>query len=185
MTAKTHMNGCSIDLEPTESTSLIKTSKLSFRPFIISALVLTFIIAVIFGPSLLFKQHSSVHVHQYLAELSAQDGNNDDVRCVNSDRDCNGHGICVYSSISFCLCDSGYTTHNPPGNTECNYKQKSQMTAFLLSLILGGFGAGRFYVGDYSLGVAKLLVFIMWCCAPCISMCCAVVGISSVDSDEG
>eukprot|EP01084_Bolivina_argentea_P140315 246718_1 len=38
------------------------------------------------------------------------------------------------------------------------YSQKQQLTAFLLSFFLGGFGAGRFYVGDYAIGSTKLVM---------------------------
>jgi TM2 domain-containing membrane protein YozV len=36
-------------------------------------------------------------------------------------------------------------------------EQKSWMVALLLSLLAGGFGADRFYLGYMGLGVAKLL----------------------------
>lgn len=38
-------------------------------------------------------------------------------------------------------------------------EQKQWMTALLLSLLLGGLGADRFYLGYTGLGIAKLLTF--------------------------
>ena len=69
-------------------------------------------------------------------------------------------------------CEYGFTTYNPPDDTMCNYKQKSQLTALLLSLFLGQFGAGRFYVGDTVLGTIKLLLILMGCCLTCICSLC-------------
>merc|ERR1712154_408119 len=46
------------------------------------------------------------------------------------------------------------------------YSEKSQLTAFLLSLFIGPItGAGRFYVGDYAEGIIKLLLPIVLICA--------------------
>ena len=51
-----------------------------------------------------------------------------------------------------------------PG-TVCNYHQKSQTTAFLLSLFLGEFGAGRYYVGDWKTATIKFIgLFGIACC---------------------
>merc|ERR1712129_342311 len=74
---------------------------------------------------------------------------------------CNGHGLCSALTNS-CECDIGYTTVHATDDdtTECNYKQKYQMNAFLLSLFLGEFGAGRFYVGDYLFGTIKLMLYV-------------------------
>lgn len=64
----------------------------------------------------------------------------------------------------------GYTPYNPfqppqgayalaPGGVYAGpeYSDKSRATAFLLSYFLGMFGADRFYVGHYWLGILKLL----------------------------
>jgi len=68
---------------------------------------------------------------------------------------CNGHGRCVewfdgYSpvmdsnssvSLNFCECDEAWA------DPECTTQRKSQITAFLLSMFLGMFGADQFYLG--------------------------------------
>lgn len=43
------------------------------------------------------------------------------------------------------------------------YSDKSKLVAGLLELFLGGFGAGRFYLGYNGMGVAQLLVTIFTC----------------------
>ncbi|MGF6881164.1 TM2 domain-containing membrane protein YozV [Nocardia sp. GAS34] len=43
------------------------------------------------------------------------------------------------------------------------YSDKSKLTAGLLELFLGGFGAGRFYLGYNGIAVAQLLVTIFTC----------------------
>jgi len=77
---------------------------------------------------------------------------------------CNGHGRCVewfdgYSpvmdsnssvSLNFCECDEAWA------DPECTTQRKSQITAFLLSMFLGMFGADQFYLGFILLGFLKL-----------------------------
>jgi len=78
---------------------------------------------------------------------------------------CNGHGRCVewfdgYSpdmdgnssvSLNFCECDEAWA------DPECTTQRKSQITAFLLSMFLGMFGADQFYLGFMLLGCLKLV----------------------------
>ena len=47
------------------------------------------------------------------------------------------------------------------------YSDKYQLTAFLLSLFLGQFGAGRFYIGDVTVGSVKLFLPLMVCLFSC------------------
>ncbi|MFJ8231806.1 TM2 domain-containing protein [Streptomyces sp. NPDC094448] len=45
----------------------------------------------------------------------------------------------------------GYDQHGRP------YSDKSKIVAGVLQILLGGFGVGRFYVGNVGMGVAQLL----------------------------
>ena len=51
------------------------------------------------------------------------------------------------------------------------YSDKSQITAYLLSVVFGGFGAGRFYVGYYELGILKLVCGFIAICGLCTCLC--------------
>eukprot|EP00416_Gambierdiscus_australes_P035875 CAMPEP_0171109586 /NCGR_PEP_ID=MMETSP0766_2-20121228/70863_1 /TAXON_ID=439317 /ORGANISM="Gambierdiscus australes, Strain CAWD 149" /LENGTH=238 /DNA_ID=CAMNT_0011571341 /DNA_START=161 /DNA_END=877 /DNA_ORIENTATION=- len=79
---------------------------------------------------------------------------------------CSGHGRCVEwfdtlpsfafniseHRLSFCECDQDWA------DPECRTERKSQLTAFLLSLFLGMFGADQFYLGFiWPQGIVKLL----------------------------
>ena len=46
---------------------------------------------------------------------------------------------------------------------DCNYRQKSQLKAFLLELFLC-YGAGHFYIHNYKLAAPKLVVFVVFYC---------------------
>jgi hypothetical protein len=71
-----------------------------------------------------------------------------------------------------CKCGSGYANlylpQTPVGYSYCSYKQKYNLIAFLLELILPC-GAGHFYSGRYTAGSLKLaLVFFPFQIALCI-----------------
>jgi len=98
------------------------------------------------------------------------------------DYDCN-EGRCVEIKSSeypngtmICKCDKGYVNFN---DDFCNYKQKKQLVAFLLSFFLGEFGAEWFYVGDGNakydgIGAFKCLLFVLAMVFICISGCCSI-----------
>lgn len=79
------------------------------------------------------------------------------------DSECGDYGRCHNNK---CKCDSGYYTQN--SNNPCGYKQKKQLTAFLLQFFIGYLGAGHFYVGEIGLGVGEILL----CIVPAIFICC-------------
>lgn len=70
-----------------------------------------------------------------------------------------------------CVCNLGYSSYDVDigyeSTTKCCYKQRSQMTGFLLEIFLG-FGIGNFYLGDNVMGVLRLTISIglcvlLWC----------------------
>lgn len=90
-----------------------------------------------------------------------------------TDLECN-HGICS-SSISRCVCKHSYIDFK---NTTCIYKQKSKLVTFLLSLVLGPFGADWFYLSNGSknyilIGLAKLAISFSMFIILCFALCCA------------
>jgi hypothetical protein len=67
------------------------------------------------------------------------------------------------NGTKICDCNKGYDNFN---NGICNYKLKTQITAFLLSFFLGPVGAEWYYVGDCdpyynAVGVAKCIIFVL------------------------
>ena len=102
-----------------------------------------------------------------------------DIECTGS-IECSSRGECIQdldlTSQDICLCDDGYTTFDAEEDIYCNYKQKEQFTAFLLTFFLGGVGAGRFYLEDYLLaglklglcfGLPYIICYIMCFCGMC------------------
>jgi len=103
------------------------------------------------------------------AVISRTDSSKQITICPENMSNCSGHGNCTYSNLtnqSSCVCNDGYV------KDDCSYKQKSKLSAFMLSLLLGIFGAGRFYLGYYEIGFFKLLLTMMICILPCLPLCC-------------
>jgi len=76
--------------------------------------------------------------------------------CPNN---CSFHGICTEANQ--CDCYSSYVYD------DCSYKQKSRLTAFLLSFFLGTFAIDRFYLGYKWQSALKLILGIFVCCLCC------------------
>ena len=80
---------------------------------------------------------------------------------------CSEYGKCVYSynnvlisnytSVNAieCKCIKGYTNLNEDAEVKCCYKQKKQLTAFILEMIFS-LGVGHFYRGHTFFGLLKI-----------------------------
>lgn len=77
---------------------------------------------------------------------------------------CSFNGI-YFNSTGECRCDRGYT------NPQCNYEQKSQLTAFLTQLFVGYLGVADFIVGRIGIGVGKLILSMFGSCGIAILIC--------------
>mmetsp|Transcript_123 Transcript_123/g.161 ORF Transcript_123/g.161 Transcript_123/m.161 type:complete len:232 (-) Transcript_123:26-721(-) len=100
------------------------------------------------------------------------------VLCLN---DCSDHGKCIQNGTNagLCECDSGYVgmqdgdaIYDFSIHNDCSYKQKSKQKAFILSFLLGIYGADRFYIDDVTSGTLKLLFTLLLCMIPCFPLCC-------------
>jgi TM2 domain-containing membrane protein YozV len=105
----------------------------------------------------------------YNSTLLAAPTNNPSISCVDNSA-CNYDGTCTKDGS--CKCNSGYATHEPDDNTQCNYKQKKQLTAFLLQIFLGYYGAGHFYIGRIGLAIGELLLSFGGCFIGCLLVPC-------------
>ncbi len=120
-------------------------------------------------------KHHAVQAHRNLTKTahelvsSLKADASETVECSHNS-DC-GNGICVDDT---CQCNSGFTSF---GDKVCTYEQKNKVTAFLLSLFLGNFGADWFYLArensNYSwAGFFKLMTGLFFFLSSCF-MCCA------------
>lgn len=71
----------------------------------------------------------------------------------NSTTDCNTNQLCVSEK---CTCQSEYSSLTS-NSSACNYKKKSQKTAFLLELFVG-FGGGHVYSERFVNGFCKIVI---------------------------
>ncbi len=93
-------------------------------------------------------------------------------RCLISNGYCKENNNDGKTTKYECQCLKEYGTIPNEFNYACNYKKKSQLTAFLLELFISN-GAGHFYVENYAYAVPKLItwvfsyyffIFIRICC---------------------
>jgi len=74
--------------------------------------------------------------------------------CQNS-TNCFNHGKCY--NTTHCICRDYYSTVYNTDNIQCNYLKLSKKKAFLLSFFFGSSGVDHFYIGNFILGMIKLL----------------------------
>lgn len=96
------------------------------------------------------------------------------VKCINSTCLCYPCFL-INATTQKCSLDTCYEFDSGT----CLSKQKSQTTAFILSLFLSSVGAANFYIGQYNLGIVQVslmvfLVLICWicCCYTCCTFMC-------------
>jgi len=99
----------------------------------------------------------------------------------STDADC-GHGQC---SAETCQCNLGFTNF---GGQACSYEQKNKVTAFLLSLFLGNFGADWFYLAQENsnytwAGAVKLMTGLFFFVSSCF-MCCAQICFAKLNESK-
>lgn len=94
--------------------------------------------------------------------------------------DCQGRGLCQPSafnaSITVCNCNKFYSGN--PYNSTCEYERFGQAEAWFLQFAFPYLGAGFFYLGNMSMGVATFLLgsflLLLWPLGPflCKRLCC-------------
>lgn len=108
-----------------------------------------------------------------------------------SEIQCSARGVCIINSDDntwYCKCNDGYTTYpipnstssDDPNNIYCNYEQKQQLVAFLLSFFVGFFAAGRFYAQLWMTAGLKIGLNVgLGCFGMCIVSCVTGVSVST------
>lgn len=137
----------SININPRES--WIQVCKRSISKTVMLGTFFGFFIGLLFG-GIFINKHNCEEVSIATTTAPPNLRGNASLLIENGPA-CNAHGK-LYNQT--CYCDVGFI-----GN-ECDYKQKSQITAFCLEFFLGVFGSGYFYMGLNSLAIAQLLVLV-------------------------
>ena len=66
---------------------------------------------------------------------------------------------------------------------ECVDNRRSQVTAFVLSMLLSSVGAANFYIERYDLAVSQLVLFLFTLVFPCCMICIPLCFICCADSE--
>lgn len=73
--------------------------------------------------------------------------------------DCSFRGLCEPRlSNGTCLCFDGFATLD--GEAPCGHTQRSQATAFMLTIFFGWSGADYFYIGHTDMAAGKIVYYI-------------------------
>jgi len=115
------------------------------------------VIFILWGLSYIYNDSIGIDAAPFNRLLAVGDstGSGPIVPVCSSYTTCNEHGHCSEnpSKVGVCDCDNGWTTY---GSSQCTYKQKFQLTAFLLQFFISG--AGYIYVGSTAMGVGELIL---------------------------
>lgn len=120
-------------------------------------------------------------VKEYVAEIPC-----------NSSTYCGDHALCgpygTGHSDDVCSCEDSWATpsdFNVSGVLDpsmiCSKERKKQLTAILLTVFLGGFGAGSYYMGWIVWGVIPLVI----CCGGCLLICIGQIACKGKGDGEG
>lgn len=115
------------------------------------------------------------------AQTNSTDGH---IGICRDEVQCSGNGQCDYQGIRWrCICDDGWATFPIPNSTSsdpiyCNYEQRLQLVAFLLSFFVGWAAAGRFYCGLWLTGGLKIGLCVGLGCCGCLFVSC-ITGVST------
>ena len=130
---------------------------------------------------LLFSLLCILQIWSSSAQTNTTDGH---IGICQSEKQCSGQGKCVYEGIRWhCDCNEGWATFPIPNSTTtdpvyCNYEQKLQLVAFLLSFFVGWAAAGRFYCGLWLTGGLKIGLCVGLGCCGCMCVSC-ITGVST------
>jgi hypothetical protein len=84
-------------------------------------------------------------------------------KCKDALVNCSNRGVCNNDGDD-CICFKGYITYFEDGQyyslrQRCNYQQKSQIYALVLSLFIS-FGSMHFYLGNHLVGYIQHIIFL-------------------------
>ena len=112
-------------------------------PFIFIALIASFVPVIVSGS---LRQSFSPYVLESEYITQPRFLSSTPFQC-NSTSFCSNNGECSNDKTS-CKCDAFYTTFPTDNAYQCNYEQKSRLTAFLLQFFICG--SGQMYLGNIS-----------------------------------
>jgi hypothetical protein len=99
----------------------------------------------------------------------------------NSTSFCSNNGECTNDKTS-CKCNAFYTTFPTDSAYQCNYEQKSRLTAFLLQFFICG--SGQMYLGNLSHGIPQFLFIYCAGILACFVACCCFACIKKNNTDD-
>ena len=145
-------------------------------PFIFIALIASFVPVIVSGS---LRQSFSPYVLESEYITQPRFLSSTPFQC-NSTSFCSNNGECSNDKTS-CKCDAFYTTFPTDNAYQCNYEQKSRLTAFLLQFFICG--SGQMYLGNISHGIPQFLFTYCAGIIACFLSCCCIACLPKKKSD--